>query len=73
VCGHKEHHILSLLCLDGYVGIISMVNICWKQSTEAPVKRLEFMAAVWREAEDTHAILLALVYCLQGQVQIMVV
>jgi len=31
------------------------------------------MAAVWREAEDTHAILLALVYCLQGQVQIMVV
>lgn len=62
MCGHKE-----LLCLDGYVGIISMVNICWKQSTEAPVKRLEFMA------EDTHAILLALVYCLQGQVQIMVV
>jgi hypothetical protein len=36
-----------------------MVNICWKQSTEAPVKRMEFMAAVWREAEDAHSILLA--------------
>jgi hypothetical protein len=59
MCGHKERHILSLLCLDGYVGIISMVNICWRQSTEAPVKRLEFMTVVWREAEDTHAILLA--------------
>jgi hypothetical protein len=50
-----------------------MVHIRWKQSTEAPVKRLEFMAAMWREVEDTHAILLALVYSLQGQVQIVVV
>jgi hypothetical protein len=73
VCGHKECHILSLLCLDGYVGIISVVHICRKQSNEAPVKKLEFMAAMWREVEDTHAILLALVYCLQGQVQITVV
>jgi len=68
VCGHKECQIWSLLCLDGYVGIISMVHIRWKQSTEAPVKRLEFKAAMWSEAEDTHAILLALVYCLQVQI-----
>ena len=64
---------MSLFCLDSYVGIISMVHIHWKQSTKAHVKRLEFMAALWREVEDTHAILLALVYCLQGQVQIMAV
>ena len=73
MCGHKECHILSLLCLDSYMGMISMVHICWMQSTEALVNRLAFMAAMWREVEDTHAILLALVYCLQGQMQIMVV
>jgi hypothetical protein len=50
-----------------------MVHMCWRQSTEAPVKKLEFMVAMWREVEDNHAILLALVYCLQGQVQIVVV
>lgn len=50
-----------------------MVHIHWKQSTEAPGKRLEFMAAMRREVEDTHTILLALVYSLQGQVQIVVV
>jgi len=61
MCGHKECHILSVPCLDSYVGMISMVHICWKQSTEALVKRLAFMAAMWREGENTHAILLALV------------
>jgi steroid 5-alpha reductase family enzyme len=67
MCGHKECH-MPLLCLESYVGIISTVHIHWKQSTKAHDKRLEFMAEMWR---DTHAILLALVYCLQGQVQIM--
>jgi hypothetical protein len=31
------------------------------------------MAAVWREDEDSHATLLALLYCLYGQIEIVVV
>jgi hypothetical protein len=47
---------------------LAMVHIRWKQFTVTPVNRLEFMAAVWKEVEETHAILLALVYCLHRQV-----
>jgi hypothetical protein len=35
--------------------------------------KLEFMAARWRDNEDSHATLLALLYCLYGEIQIVVV
>jgi hypothetical protein len=56
-----------------YAGIICAVPIRRKRSFDRSVMRLEFMAAVWKEDEDSHATLLALLYCLYGQVQIVIV
>jgi len=56
-----------------YAGIICAVPLRRKRSIDRPVMRLEFMVAVWREHEDSQATLLALLYCLYGQIQIMVV
>jgi hypothetical protein len=41
-----------------YAGIICAIHIRRKRSVDRSVKRLEFMFAVWREDEDSHAILL---------------
>jgi hypothetical protein len=60
-------------CMVSYAGIIRSVHIRRNQSVDRLVKRLEIMAAVWREVEDSHAILLAVVYCPYGQMPIMVV
>jgi len=41
-----------------YAGIICAIHVRRKRSVDRSVKRLEFMVAVWREDEDSHAILL---------------
>jgi hypothetical protein len=56
-----------------YAGIIYTVPIRRKRSFDRSAMRLEFMAAMWREDEDSHVTLLALLYCLYGQIQIVVV
>jgi hypothetical protein len=40
-----------------------------KRSFDRSITRLEFMAALWREDEDSHATLLALLCYLYGQIQ----
>ena len=56
-----------------YAGFICAVPIRRKRSIDRSVMRLDFMAAVWREDGDSHATLLALLYFLYGQIQIVVV
>jgi hypothetical protein len=56
-----------------YVGIICQVDIRRTRSFDRFVTRLEFMAAVWREDKDSHPTMLPLLYCLYGQMQIVVV
>jgi hypothetical protein len=76
------------LCIDGtggvtychsctriysHAGIICAVDTRRKRSFDRSVTMLEFMAALYREGEDSHATLFALLYCLYGQMQIVVV
>jgi len=56
-----------------YAGIICEGDIRRKRSFDRFVTRLEFMGAVWRKDEDSHPTMLALLYCLYGQMQIVVV
>jgi len=55
------------------VNIICAVDIRHYQSFDRSVTRLGFMAAVWREDEDSHATLLVLLCYLCGQMQIVFV
>jgi len=56
-----------------YAGIIREVDIRRKGSFDRFVTRLEFMGAVWRKYEENHPTMLALLYCLHGQMQIVIV
>ena len=56
-----------------YAGIICEDDIRRKRSSDRFVTRLDFMAAVGRKDEDSHSTMLALLYCLYGQMQIVVV
>jgi hypothetical protein len=56
-----------------YVSIICEVGIRRTRSFDRFVTRLEFMAAVWRGDKDSHPTMLTLLYCLYGQMQIVVV
>jgi len=53
-----------------YVSIICAFDIRRNQSFDRSVTRLGFMAAMWREDEDSHATLLVLLCYLCGQMQI---
>ena len=56
-----------------YAGIIQAVLIRRVRYFDRTITRLQVMAAIFREAEDSHATHLALLYCLYGQMQIVVV
>jgi len=56
-----------------YAGIIFEGYIRSKRSFDRFVTRLEFIGAVWRKDEDSRPTILALLYCLYGQMQIVVV
>jgi hypothetical protein len=66
-------HCQSYAWMVSYAGIIYAIHIRSKRSVNRSLKRLEFMAATWKEVEDSHAFLLAVVYCPHGLMRIMVV
>ena len=56
-----------------YAGIICAVPIRRKRSLDRSDSKLEFMAPGWMKDEDSHVTLLALLHCLYGHMQIVVV
>jgi hypothetical protein len=55
---HGMSHIVVAVPGCCYAGIVCASHIRRKRSVDRSVKRLEFLVAVWKEDEDSHAVLL---------------